>query len=353
MSADEYDDFIEDPYAWIIDQCITRLYKALDPETNPGRLLFALNQEQTMRRTVAAKEMPMNTELNKKYGYPSGARGGAGRVPLDWIADQLRAFDGVCLDIRSKTIRPKLIEAMEASYPMLYKLGLHPNYDPDNVDRMVMTGFQLHMPSYLREKDFLEVWFNIWKRQLTDYASLGMRCSAFLEHNWYPALLDHMNTLPTGSYFTFEATPAKLMKEKLGKKHVLGGGFPLEHLITCTKQQIIDKTKEWLDIMMPGGQYVFSFDKSALSLSDINLENLIAVCETVREYGVYSNAGEPTGEVFNRADYVHSDTPPFSSKYYQTWEQFLERYPSTPANAKNTFVSSEDAMLSLVFGMSC
>jgi hypothetical protein len=219
---------------------------------------------------------------------------------------------------------------------------------------MVMTAFQLHMPSYLREKDFLEVWMPTWKRQLTDYASLGMRCSAFLEHDWYEALLHHMNELPTGCYFTFEATPPKLMKSILGKRHVLGGGFPLEHLITCNKQQVIDKTKEWLDIMMPGGQYIFSFDKSALSFGDINLENLVAVCETVRDYGQYgSAAGSPSGEVFNRADYKHSPLEPFTSKYYLSWEKFLEKYPDTPDNAKSTFLSAEDAIVGLVFGMSC
>lgn len=349
MQPEEYDEFIEDPYAFIVDKCIPRIYKALDPEANPGRHIFALNQEQHMRRMVAMKEMPMIQEINKKFGYPAGKRGGMGRVPMDWVADQLRSFDGICMDVRRH--RDKLIAALEASYPMLYKLGLHP--DMDNVDRDAMTGFQLHMASYLRLKDFAEIWLPTWKRQLTDYASLGMRCSAFLEHEWTPETLDYMNELPVGCYFTFEATPPKRIKEKLGKRHVLGGGFPLAHLITCTKAEIIDKTKEWLDIMMPGGQYIFSFDKNALALSDINMENLIAVCETVREYGVYGNAGEPTGEVFNKADYTHSDVPAFASKRYMSWEQFREKYPGTPENARPIFTGGEDAMLSLIFGMSC
>ena len=349
MEADEYDEFIEDPYAFIVDKCIPRIYKALCPDTNPGRYMFALTQEQHMRRMVAMKEMPMMQELNKKFGYPAGKRGGMGRVPMDWVADQLRSFDGICMDVRRH--RQQLIDALEASYPMLYKLGLYP--DLDNVDREAMTGFQLHMASYLRVKDFNEIWLPTWKKQLTDYASLGMRCSAFLEHTWSAPLLEQMNELPVGSYFTFEATPPALIKEKMGKRHVLGGGFPLANLITCTKAQIIDKTKEWLDIMMPGGQYIFAFDMNALSFSDINLENLIAVCETVRDYGVYSNAGEATGEVFNKADYKHSDVPEFASKQYMSFEQFKAKYPETPENAKPIFTGGEDAMLALMFGMSC
>ena len=350
MEPEEYGEFTEDPYAFIVEKCIPRIYKALNPETNPARYMFALAQEQHMRRIAMMKEAPMLQAIGKKFGYPVTARGGMGRVPMDWIADQLRSFDGICMDVRRN--RDKLIAALEASYPMLYKLGLHPGY-PDKIDRNAMTGFQLHMASYLREKDFLEIWLPTWKRQLTDYASLGMRCFAFLEHNWAPPLLDHMNELPAGCYFTFEATPAKLMKEKLGKRHVLGGGFPLENLLLCTKDEVIDKTKEWLDVMAPGGQYIFGFDKSVLALQDIKLENLIAVCETVRDYGVYSNAGESTGEVFNKADYKHSDVPEFTSKYYMSFEQFKEKYPDTPDNAAEIFTDAEDAMLALMFAMSC
>lgn len=350
MEPDEYDELIRDPYAFIIDKCIPRIYKALDPEANPGRYMFALAQEQHMMHLVSMKTMPMLQAIGKKFGYPVGARGGMGRVAMDWIADQLRSFDGICMDVRRH--RDKLIAALEATYPMMYKLGLHPGY-PDKIDRDATTGFQLHMPSYLREKDFAEVWLPTWKRQVTDYAALGMRCFAFLEHNWAPPLLDHMNELPVGCYFTFESTPAKLIKEKLGRRHVLGAGFPLENLLLCTRDEVIDKTKEWLDIMAPGGQYIFGFDKSVLALEDIKLDNLIAVCETVRDYGVYDNAGQTTGEVFNKDDYTHSDVPEFSSKRYITFEQFKAKYPNTPDNAAPTFINAENAMLGIMFGMSC
>ena len=349
MNPDEYDELIEDPYAFMLDKCIPRIYKALSPNTNPGRYIFALAQEQNMRRAVMAKEMSMVAELSKKFGYQPAVRGKPCRAPMDWIADQLRGFDGICIDVRRH--RDKLIEALEACYPMLYKQGLHAELD--NVNRDAMTTFQLHMPSYLRIKDFAEVWFPTWKRLLTDFASYGIRCFAFMEHDWTVPLLDYMYELPTGTYLTFEETDAKLMKEKLGKRHVLGAGFPLKYLLTCTKDEIIDKTKAWLDIMAPGGQYVFAFDKVALALSDINLDNLIAVCETVRDYGVYDNAGESTGEVFDKNDYKHSNVSELISKYYTSWDDFVEKHPGTPENAKSLFQTAEDDMLSLIFLMLC
>jgi len=267
---------------------------------------------------------------------------------MDWIADQLRSFSGVCLDVRRN--RAKLIEALDASYPMIYKIGVWK--DLENVDRSGVTMFQLHMATYLREKDFAEVWLPSWKRQVEDYASLGMRCSAFLEHDWN-RLLDYVYELPTGTVFSFEQTDPKLLKEKLGKKFILSGGFPLQHLTTCTKDEIIGKTKDWLDIMAPGGQYIFGFDKSAITHHDINLENLIAVCETVRDYGVYDNPGAPSGEIFNEADYKHSNFPEFSSKYYTTWDQYKEKFPFTPEEAKELVMQMQDDTLSLMFSMTC
>ena len=349
MEPDEYDELIEDPYAFLLDKAVPRVYKALDTEVNPGRHVFALYQEQMMRQTVTAKEMPGMAEIRQKYGYPAArSRGGSGRVPMDYLADQLRSFDGICLDVRRR--RDKVIAAMEALYPLIYKMGLHPGY-PDKIDRDGMTSFQLHMGSYLRLKDFEEIWLPTWKRLLTDYASLGMRCAAFLEHEWTEPLLEHINELPVGSSFSFESTSAKLIKEKLGKRHVLSGGFPLEALLLCTKDEVIDKTKAWLDIMAPGGQYIFGFDKSVLALEDIKLENLIACAETVRDYGVYDNAGESTGVIFNKEDYKHSEPAIFKSKYYMTFEQFQAKYPETTDNAASTFVAAENNMLRLIFAM--
>lgn len=348
MEEDEYDELIADPYAFVVDKCLPRIYENLDIVNNPARSLFALAQEKYMGQQTQKILAPVTKRLDEKFGYPdSEGRGGGGRAPMDWVADQLRSFSGICIDVRRQ--RSKLIEALDAIYPMLYKRALAPNLK--KINRYAPASFQLHMATYLREKDFAEVWLPSWARMLNDFSSLGMRCGAFLEHDW-THLLDYLQDLPTGSYFTFEFTDPKKLKDKLGKKFVLGGGYPLKNLTDYTKEEVIDKTKEWLDIMAPGGQYIFGFDKSALTLADINLENLIAVCETVRDYGVYDNPGAPTGEVFNKENYEHSDVPEFTSKYYRTWEQYLQKYPNTPESAKDMVMAAEDMIFDSVLSLS-
>jgi hypothetical protein len=85
----------------------------------------------------------------------------------------------------------------------------------------------------------------------------------------------------------FEYGDPKLIKEKLGKKHILNGFYPITLLKTGTKQQCIDKAKELIDILAPGGKYFFGFDKAIITADSVNLENLKAVLEYVSENAYY------------------------------------------------------------------
>ena len=42
--------------------------------------------------------------------------------------------------------------------------------------------------------------------------------------------------------------------------------------------------------------------------------------------------------------------PPFTSKYYKTWEQYLEENPNTPESAKDLVMRMEDEMVKFVYG---
>src|SRR5690606_11325674 len=96
------------------------------------------------------------------------------------------------------------------------------------------------------------------------------------EHDWM-RYLDYLQELPAGTRFIFEFGDPQLVKDKLGKKFIILGFYPLILLKTGSKEQCIDKAKELLDILAPGGNYIFAFDKGAVSLDSINLDNYVAV----------------------------------------------------------------------------
>ncbi|NLZ92757.1 MAG: uroporphyrinogen decarboxylase [Firmicutes bacterium] len=349
MEPEDYDAFIEDPYATIVETCVPRVYKNLDYKKDPVRAMFTISQANECHGKAMAISAQVSKRLADKFGYPNMSfrmGGGGGYAPMDILSDQLRSFTGMSVDIRRN--RSKVQAALDAVYPLNYKKCLPP--DMSKYTRYAAGFYPLHMATFMREKDFAELWWPSFHRQATDFASLGIRIGAFLEDDW-TRFLDYVQDLPTGTYLTFEYGDPKAFKEKLGKKHILGGGFPIKYLTTLTKAEIIDKTKEWLDIMAPGGQYSFGFDKSPLVFNDVNLENLKAVVETVLEYGVYDNPGTPTGEIFNKEDYTHSEYVPFKSRIYKTWEQYKEEHPFTPENAKPIVMGAEDSIFNFYYSL--
>ena len=85
----------------------------------------------------------------------------------------------------------------------------------------------------------------------------------------------------------FEKGDLKAIKDKVGREMVIMGGMPVELLALGTKEQVIDKCKELLDTLAPGGNYIFSTDKSMMTLSDGTPENTIAACEYIAAHGQY------------------------------------------------------------------
>ncbi|MCG2729157.1 MAG: uroporphyrinogen decarboxylase, partial [Acetobacterium sp.] len=219
---------------------------------------------------------------------------------------------------------------------------------PNEITPYSMTTYMLHMPTFMREKDFEKLWWPQWLQQCNDLASMGVRVEAFCEDDWM-RYLDYLLDLPAGTRLQFEYGDAKVIKEKLGKRHIISGLFPVAALKSCSKDEIIYKTREFLDIMMPGGNFEFKFDKDPLLLSDLKIENLTALCETINKYGVYDNAGETAGIGFNKVDYKLSDAPVFTSKYYRSWEQYKAIHPYTPESAKEIVMGLEDRMLKEVY----
>lgn len=347
MEPEEYDEFIKDPYAFIVEKAVPRVYKNLDYAENPDRVSMAIQQANQVSASVNAKSAPMMARLAAKHGYVSkSARGSGSYAPMDILSDQLRSFSGMSTDIRR--YKSKVKDAVEAVSPLNLYMGTP--YDPNTITRDAYGFYPFHMATFMRPKDFEELWWPSLSRQWNDLAAIGCRCGAFLEDRW-DHLLDYVQDLPTGSFFTFEYCDPKNIKEKLGKKMVLSSGFPMGYITQCSKDEVIGKTKDWLDIMAPGGQYSFGFDKSILTLAECNFENLEAIAKTVLEYGVYDNAGEATGEVYNQADYTKSDLPEFTSRCFKTWEQYKAENPNTPEEAKFAVMAGEDSILRFYYGL--
>ncbi|SNS28057.1 Uroporphyrinogen decarboxylase (URO-D) [Anaerovirgula multivorans] len=338
MLPEEYDYLIEKPYDCLLEKVIPRQYKALNLG-EPVKMMLSFAKAVFGYTNDLMTGGALMGKMIEKYGYyPGGpvASGGFTEAPFDFLADQLRSFKGISMDVRR--MPEKVAEACEALYPIVLKKGM-----PKTISNYSQVFLPLHMPTFMREKDFAKLWWPSFKKLIEEYASMGIHCRIFCEDNW-DRYLDYLYDLPTDTVIMFEYGNPKLIKEKLGKKHIITGLYPVTMLKTHTKEACVNKAKELIDILAPGGKYIFALDKNPLSIKDINIENFNAVTECVRDYGVYSNSGETTGLQFNKEDYKPSPSRKLESKYYKTWEQYKAENPTVSDFGKEKLQGFEERM---------
>lgn len=340
LLPEEYDYLIEKPFDCLLERVLPRQYKALKID-EPFAMAINFAKSLLCYQNDMAQTGAIMTKMKEKYGYYAGAdrrAGGFTQAPFDFLADQLRGFKGISMDVRR--MPEKIAEACEALYPIVFKKGM-----PADVNDSGTVFLPLHMPTFMREKDFAKLWWPSFKRMIDEYASLGVHCQLFCEDNWM-RYLDYLYELPANTRLMFEYGDAKVIKEKLGKKHIITGLFPVTMLKTHTKEECLDKAKEMLDLLAPGGKYLFNLDKNPLTINDIKLENLSAVTEYIRDHGVYSNAGEVAGLAFNKDDYKvdPSSHRKLESKYYRTWEDYKAENPQVSDLGKQKLQGFEETI---------
>lgn len=79
----------------------------------------------------------------------------------------------------------------------------------------------------------------------------------------------------------------RTLKKDFGDKIVFNGGIDSHHiLIDGDPQYVRQKTREVLDIMMPGGAYIGGASHDTI-LEETPVENVLAMLDTIKEYGIY------------------------------------------------------------------
>jgi hypothetical protein len=349
MRDDEYDEFIAGPYDFIIEKVLPRLFPKMTD--NPSRAMLVLHMALKAKEDAMKQYGAIYGRLAEKYGFysMSGAYASRSLAPLDLIADHPRGFTEMSKDLKRRG--DKVLAASEAVVPML--VAYAKPLKSSHLGSAFMPG---HMPTFMRTKEFEKYYYPSFSKLIHATAENGQAFKIFCEDDW-TRYYDYLLDLPQGTRLIFEYGDPQLAKDKLGKKHVLTGFYPITLLKTGTKEQCVDKAKELIDILAPGGNYYFGFDKTILTLSSINLENLYAVIDYVHDNGVYTNAGERS-TVENKEDTIHSvlkDLPKFTSKYYVPSDEYKENNHYILSDCEdimyNQVQAYEDQMFKTIMGL--
>lgn len=273
MTYDEYDEFIEDPYKFLIEKSMPRLNEAL----NRGPYESAKNLSMTYYayNDYFYRDDQLQRKMIDKYNYAIRPAYLGNVTPVDFIALALRGFSQISLDFRR--LPDKITQAAQSLLPMQKMMGtIFPGH----------TDIYLHMPPFMAEKTFEKCYWPTFKEMVEYYVEKEQTVRLWCERDWM-RYLDYLAELPDNICMCFEIGDPKLVKEKLGTKKIVSGLYPSQMFKTASMQECVDKAKEIMDIMAPGGAYIFNFDRGLLSINDGKIENVQAVVKTVKEYGIY------------------------------------------------------------------
>jgi hypothetical protein len=323
MEPEDYDLLIKSPYDCIMERILPRLYRELD--TTPELKMLALGKAQKAQYDDFGATGAIMGKVGAKYGHAS-VPGGATTAPFDFLADFFRSFTLINGDLRRYP--EKVIQACDALLPILVKKGQIAGPPP----KFSSTIIPLHMGTFLQTKDFEKFYWPSLKKQVEMLTEMGINVQLFVEDD-YTRYLDHLQDLPANTILRFEYGDPKLFTEKLGKKFVISGFYPISILHEGTKAQAVDEAKRLLDIVMPRARFWFNPDKGPMDTHGNFNENQKAVLAYVLEHGAYDNP-DGDGTLFekqpNRCMEIIGEIDKnlsANSKYFKNWKDYVAAHP--------------------------
>jgi len=301
MKADEYDMLIEDPSDFWMRTYMPRIAGAFEPlqrlsQYNPlvgipvGHLIpygmpdiqaafqVLLDAGREGVKWVQAVEHCNQTMLG--MGIPRFWSGIA-MAPFDGIADMVRGTQGAILDMYRQP--DKLLEALEIVTPRSIESAV----TAADFAECPMVFIPLHKgaDNFMSSPQYKRFYWPTFRRLLLGIINEGC-VPIMVADGSYNDRLEIIKDLPRASViWIFEQTDMAKAKAILGDTACIGGNVTAAQLYTYTPQEIKEYCKWLIEVCGKGGGYILTLGSS---VDRCNPENLQAVIEAAKEYGVYN-----------------------------------------------------------------
>jgi len=301
MKPNEYDALIDDPTAFLFNVWLPRVSRDVvtpgSPATFRNNLSFLKGGMALLSYFTAFG--PQVAAMQEQSGTVS-AIAGIFKAPLDILADKLRGYVGLTMDLMERP--DKVLAACEALMPHLFNVAVS-TADPTGT---VPLGFWMHRGCvpFVNQEQFERFYWPTLKPIIQELWSRGHQTLFYAEGDWN-AHLDAFAELPDRS-IVYHVDRADIFEvhRKLGHKFCLSGGVPNFLLAHGTPEQVRDRCKEIIDGVAQDGGYIM--DASAIVQNDARVETMQAMTEFTREYGGYGGQSYPSAQT-DQSD--QSDAP--------------------------------------------
>ncbi|MFZ7133245.1 MAG: uroporphyrinogen decarboxylase family protein [Eubacteriales bacterium] len=277
MNSEEYEELLQNPIAYIANKIAHRKISGLReayPKNykNIEKLFDAMDQHK--RKSAANKKF-----VKEELGLPLMAKGSAAH-PLDNFFDFIRGFKGTLADMRRRP--EEVLKAIDVLTPFFESTI------PDKAnEEFPYIRNTAHIPTFLSPEMFKKFYWPYLKSAILKAHQAGTKYIIFCEGTWeqhFPLFEE----LPQGSVIAvLESDDVIKIKKRYGSLMTIAGGYTQGLLRYGTKQDCIDCAKRVIDACAPGGGFIFTGDKTFLTVEDINIDNYKAITEFAHEYGKY------------------------------------------------------------------
>lgn len=297
LLEDEYDEFFDSPAGFWIRKHLPRTLGIFeefgkmdyyDLVAGGAQQLFTSPAmiPKYKKLLEAAEENQRKMEITAKYekqlrelGFYSIAGGGSATA-FDMLGDTLRGTFGMMPDLIEQ--RENVQRALEIFSDLHLRHSL--NFCKATGSKYAWVMLHKGFDNFISDEDYRELYWPYLQKWILGLIDNDITPVVYTEGS-YTTRLKYLKDVPENKViYHFEEVDMKLAKKELGGIACIMGGFPVYTIRYGKPEEIDEKIKALLDIMAPGGGYLFA---GSYSLEDCPKENLEAVFEAVDKYGKY------------------------------------------------------------------
>jgi len=305
MSADEYDEFLKNPGDFTVRKLWPRMATGLEAFGLFPNLLvlshsfapisdLALTLGQPEVQEMLEKMLEAGKEMNKynqifelmeqglnAQGFPMLGGIATAHAPFDWVSDYLRGIKGSMMDMYYEP--DKLKAVIEVITPPMIQHAIETAKMFD--DPVVFMPLHRGADPFMSRDQYAEFYWPGLKETIMAFVDAGLTPFTFWEGS-YTGRLEFLQELPPGKVLShFDVIDHEKAREMIGDITCFWGNVPAGTLMSGTPSDISDYVKKLIDIFADTGGLII--DGGAGIPKEAKIENVMALTETVLEYGVY------------------------------------------------------------------
>ncbi len=279
MLPEDYDEFIADPTKWILQTYLPRIHTEFkEPGSYRANIALIKGAAAMVMSTGATAQA--TAMWREQYGFPTSI-GGMFKAPFDTLGDTLRGLRGIMIDLRKRPDKVKAAMEMLVPHNVFYGVAT------SGGNTTLPLFLPLHRGSYpfLNPMQWDTFYWPTLKKTIESLWANGFRTMFYAEGDWTP-YLEQIAELPEKSIvFHVDLTDMAKAKKVLGGRFCISGNVPNTMLSYGKPEEIKEYVKRLLGEYAADGGFII--DAGGVIQHDAKEENIRALIEATREYGVY------------------------------------------------------------------